>query len=606
MNSTTSTSTPHLLARLFRVWLSHPRLPWTLAALAMFLAAPSLWVGFQLDDYWHQMMIRGWPGFPGLYKSFWDQFTFGDGDPARTQRFLDYGFFPWWHERESCTQPWRAVNTLTHWADYLIWPKSAFLMHLHSLAWFGAMVAAATTLYRRLMTPAWVAGAAALFFALDDAHGWAVGWLANRNAIMSAFFGILTLIAHDQWRRDDSPRGALLAPTWFVLAMLSAEASLAVCAFLFAYAIFVEPEIGGKPKPALATRGNALLALTPYVAVAVIWQFFYKLLGFGAWGLGLYIDPGREPMQFLSAVVERAPYLLLGQWAFPPSDIYVWLSSDGQWWFWWTAVLAIGISATVMASLLWRDALARFWALGMTGALIPVCSTLPQDRLLFFVGLGAFPLAAQFMEKAFEPARSFGRSFRIIATTIAWGLILVHGVMAAIALPVRAYSPTIMQQVVDCIRTAPLGEEVADQTVVIVNAPSHFYAMYLPVIRTLDGNAAPKRVRTLGPNPESFGFEAVPMEIERLGPRTLRIRPEGGYEARPVLRDPAKPFVLGDMVEVEGMTVTITDMLPRGNAGEATFAFDVLLEDPSLRWLQWRDNRLIPFEPPAAGASARL
>ncbi len=604
MSNTDAKSLTILLARVLRVWLSHRQLPWILTALAMLLAVPSLWVGWQLDDHWHRMMIRGWPGYPGLYQTFWDQFTFGDGNPERTQRFLDYGFFPWWHELESCTLPWRPVGTLTHWFDYLVWPQSPFLMHLHSLLWFGAMVAAAAVLYRRLMTPAWVAGAAALMFAFDDAHGWAVGWLANRNAINSAFFGVLTLIAHDQWRRSESSWGAFLAPIWFVLAMLSAEASLAVCAYLFAYAVFLEPTFhnpknGAKP---LKTHLFSLAALAPYVVIAVLWQILYKALGFGAWGLGLYIDPGRDPLRFLGAVVERGPYLLLGQWAFPPSDIYVWLTESGQRGMWLAAVLSLAVLTIVMLPRLWRSASARFWFVGMIGSLIPVCSTLPQDRLLFFIGLGAFPLIAEFFASVFDSARKSRR----ITVAIALLLVVIHGPMAAIALPIRAYSPTIMQQVVDCIRTAPLGEEVAKQTVVIVNAPSHFYAMYLPIIRTLDGETPPKRVRSLGPNPESFGFEAVPMKIERVDDRTLRITPEGGYEARPVLRDPGNPLDLGDEIRVEGMTVKITGMTARGNAGEATFRFDVPLDDSSLCWLQWKDNTLVPFEVPKVGEWVEL
>jgi len=66
------------------------------------------------------------------------------------------------------------------------------------------------------------------------------------------------------------------------------------------------------------------------------------------------------------------------------------------------------------------------------------------------------------------------------------------------------------------------------------------------------------------------------------------------------------PLQFGDVIEVEGMTVTITDMLPQGNAGEAEFRFDVPLEDSSLRWLQWKDNHLIPFEPPEVGETMQL
>ncbi|MCC6698248.1 MAG: hypothetical protein IT365_21675 [Candidatus Hydrogenedentes bacterium] len=552
------------------------------------------------------MMFQGWPGFPGLYRSFWDQFTFGDGDPSRTQRFLDYGFFPWWHELESCTQPWRVFSTFTHWLDFRLWPASPFLMHVHSLLWFGAMVGAGTVLYRRIHGATWVAGLAALIFAVDDAHGWAVGWLANRNALTSALFGILTLIAHDRWRKDRSAWGALLAPVWFVLALLSAEAALAVAAYLLAYAVFIEKsESTGTHGTVIVQRVRALATLIPYAVVAVVWQFFYKLLGFGAWGLALYVDPGREPLRFLEAIIDRAPYLLLGQWAFPPSDIYVWLSLDSGRWMWVAAVLALGLLTLFIAPRLRRDRVSGFWCFGMLASVIPICSTLPQDRLLFFVGLGASPLIARYVQRVLEGTREAPAWRRLSIATVAL-LLVIHVPMAAISLPIRAYSPTIMQQVTDCIETASLGPEVREQTVVLVNAPSHFYAMYLPVLRTLSGEPCPKRVRSLGPNPESFAFESVPMRIRRTDAHTLVIRPEGGYEARPVLRDAAKPMRLGDAIRVEGMTATITDMTVRGNPAAVAFTFDVPLDDPSLCWLQWKDNTLIPFSPPAVGSEATL
>ena len=55
----------------------------------------------------------------------------------------------------------------------------------------------------------------------------------------------------------------------------------------------------------------------------------------------------------------------------------------------------------VLSPLLRREPVARFWALGMVLSLIPICATFPMDRLLFFVGLGAAGLLAQFLAVAF-------------------------------------------------------------------------------------------------------------------------------------------------------------------------------------------------------------
>jgi hypothetical protein len=257
---------------------------------------------------------------------------------------------------------------------------------------------------------------------------------------------------------------------------------------------------------------------------------------------------------------------------------------------------------------LFRDPTARFFAFGMLGSTIPICSTLPQDRLLFFVGLGAFGLIAQFIATTLVPAA--GPTPRSGISRVARGLavcfLAIHVVVAAIALPIRAYSPTLLQPIADRIRAMPVDNTVAEQTVVLVNAPAHFYAMYLPVIRTLDGLPAPKRVRTLAPNPECFRFTPVPTEITRVDPQTLVVRPEGGYEARPVLRNPDNPMRIGQRIQLAGMTVTITRLLPAGNPAAASFQFDIPLDDPSLCFLQWQDGRFIPFTPPAVGEKVVL
>jgi len=113
-------------------------------------------------------------------------------------------------------------------------------MHLHSLAWLGAVVVVATLFYRRMFAAAWIAGLAALLFAVDDAHGFPAVWLANRNALIGVFFGLLTLIAHDRWRRDGWWMGAVLAPLAFLLGLLSKESAVATGAYLVAYALFLD------------------------------------------------------------------------------------------------------------------------------------------------------------------------------------------------------------------------------------------------------------------------------------------------------------------------------------------------------------------------------
>ena len=182
----------------------HRRLPLFLSLLAVFLASPALWTGWQLDDLYHRWILLGHPVGEGLLWSGWELFTFLDGEAARTRHLMDLGLLPWWTLEDIRLAFWRPLAVLTHRVDYLLWPMSAAAMHVHSLLWFGAVVAAATVFYRRIFGGYGVAGLAALFFAVDDAHALPASWIANRNALLGTFFGLACLVAHHHWRSKGS------------------------------------------------------------------------------------------------------------------------------------------------------------------------------------------------------------------------------------------------------------------------------------------------------------------------------------------------------------------------------------------------------------------
>ena len=141
----------------------------------------------------------------------------------------------------------------------------------------------------------------------------------------------------------------------------------------------------------------------------------------------------------MAAVADRAPLILLGP-VEPDSGrnrrraARRRLSNV----FWWAAVVLIGLLIFAVAPLLKRDRLARFWAAGMIFATIPVCATLPMDRLLTFVGIGAFGLLAQFWAFVFDKSDG-APSNPLVAhpgAALAWFFVAVHAVWAPLALPV--------------------------------------------------------------------------------------------------------------------------------------------------------------------------
>ncbi len=473
--------------------LTSRRLPMTAAALAVVLALPALGAGLMLDDYYHRTVLLGTSRLRPLLGPPSDMFRFFRGDPSRTGELMDIGLFPWWTDINLKAEFLHALTVLTHRLDYALWPDSPALMHAHSLLWLGALVAVTAAFYRRMLGATWAAGVAGLLFAVDDAHGGTVGFLANRNALVAATFGVSALIAHVRFRRDGSRPAALLAPLLLLAALFSKEEGIGTCGYLGAYALFVDPK----------GRWRGCLVLWPYAAAVIAWGALRAGWGYGVRDVGLYIDPLTDTMRFLAAAIGRLPILLLGQWSPIPADLAAVLPPRGIAGLWWFAMAFLGLLLFAMAPLLRRDPLARFWATGMLLATIPVSATLPMDRLrTTFVGIGAFGLVAQYWAFIFgdavgAPSKAM---WRVPATALAWLLVGVHAVVAPIILPLRAANPAGPRWVEKrlYVRT-PLGRSVEDQTVVIVNAPSPVNACYLILIRELSGQSIPRHTRVLAP-----------------------------------------------------------------------------------------------------------
>jgi len=573
----------------------HRWLPLLLALLAMALALPSVWTGWQQDDLVQRYFLLGYPDYKGDTVSPLELFHFLSGDPERARALMDLGIIPWWTLETVRLSFWRPLAAATQWIDYRLWPDSGPMMHLHSLVWFGAVVIAATVFYRRYLGAGWVAGLAALFYAIDDARGLPAGWLASRNALLCIFFGLLVLLFHDRWRRDRWRPGAYLGLVFLLLGLLSGEATLGVIAYLVAYALVLDP----------GTWRQKIWSLSPYASITLGWLIYYRLQGHGTRGSGFYIDLMSEPMQFALAFAVRGPILLLDQWAIPPSSLYMFLPPAGIALFSLAALLFLVLLAFLLFPLLRQEKMARFLAVGMVLSLPLVCSVMPHSRLLFFVGIGGMGLLALWMgglgdRAAWVPA---GRSWRLLARVIFVLFVLVHLVIAPLFLPVASTAADFAERYIQHpAESEVLRGDLSQQDLVIVNPPMAFQAHYLPTARTLEGKSAPRRLRVLAPG-------LTGLDISRPDERSLLVRPGGGYFNQPfdnVFRGPAHPMRLGERVVLTNMTVEITELTDDGRPAAATFGFPFPLEDAELRWVKWEDGTYVRFNLPEVGTSLSL
>jgi hypothetical protein len=570
-------------------FLSRPAATWAAIALALALTAPSLTLGLCADDWLQLLVARGLHPFAGLPASRLDLFSFVGHDPRDTLLQMNAGVLPWWTDPAVKLAFWRPLSSLTHLADWSWWPQSPLAMHAQSLAWFALALFAVAAFYRRLFGAfgsAWAGGLATLLYALDDAHGPAVGWIANRNAMIAVAAAIPVVLLHDRWRRQGWRAGVWVAPLWLGVALGAGESALAITAYLAAYALCLDR----------ASWRSRVLSLAPYLAVVVVWRVVYHALGFGTAYSGVYLDPGAEPLTFLRNMPSRAMFLLAAQLFAPWSDLaalwpFVSPHALRNALIFCTVVVALFVA--LVAPLCRKDPLARFFALGALGAVVPVCSTFPADRLLWFVGVGAMGLIARWLE--LRPRAWW-------AASAAAFLVFVHLVTAPPLLALRSRS---METVAKPLRRAdasmPASRDVRDGMLVLINPPSDIFVAYIVILRASDGRALPP-TRWL-----ATGTTTV--AVTRVDERTLGVVPDGGFIpfiSERMLRRLDRPFVRGQRIHLDGVDITVTELMPDGRPAQILARFDRPLEDPTLHWAAWHGKGFVPWTPPPVGARVEL
>ncbi len=607
--------------------LGHPWLPLVLAAAAMLSMLPALSLGWVWDDLVH----RAWllpasrleetikeaglipPASGELATVLMNLYSFV-GSTRSAEDLMDLGLLPWWTSSEVSLSHWRPVTALSHWLDYQLWPDSAALMHLHSILWYGSVVLVVAFAYRRLLRPVWVAGLSALLFAIDESHYIPVAWIASRNILLSMFFGILTLLTYDRWRRRGKARAGLTAAGLFSVALLTGEAGVSTVAYLGAYAVFLDQ----------GRWTERLGRLSPFLGLTVVWGLVYHSLGYGGYGTGLYTNPIRESLRFAAGALERTPILLLGQWAWPPAQVYSYLSEPMQRLLWLLAIAFIGYVLAMLLPLLVRDRVAAFFATAMLLSLIPPSGAgTPHERRLFFVGFGAMGLAGQFIggvARSHPWVRGSGL-WRLSAAALSSLLLVMHLGLAGSGRLLAPRLTSLGNGLAEATLRIEAGAELRDQDLVIVNAPSSFPLLFFPFLRADQGAPLPRHMRVLAP---SF----VPLEITRTGENALSIRtqavsllptepPSGTFQPHPVFRllraeeaFHAQNFDTESLhdLALPGVDIHILEVGPDGHPRAVSYEFPVPLEDPSLRWVtwDWQTWSYRSFRPPPLGEHFRV
>ncbi len=452
--------------------LASRRLPWALAALAALLVTPALGTGLVVDDYVIRAIEIGAVPVPGTLRPF-DVFRFTDGSDVR--RLMEAGIVPWWTSPGVRLAFFRPLSSASHWLDFQLFPGSPVAMHAVSLAWLAATVAVAALLYRRLLGAGWVAGLAALFFTLDPGHAISAGWIAGRNTVLAAFFGLSAVLVHDRARRDGERWASVAAPLLSAASLASGESGLATFALLFAHAVAFDG-------PRLAAR---VRALAPHAAVAIAWAAIYKAHGCGAAHSAMYNDPLGAPADFARAALTGIPINLGSRLGGPPAALSMLFAARIQ-----PALVAAELAFILFAAIafvpLRKEPAARFFVVAAVLAVLPIAGTLPNDRNLFLLGFAALGFEALVVKRAVErqslPLRAYA----------GWILFLTLVVAPPLA-PANSTTMNLFSQLSrDPLSRVLLDEGVSRKTVVFVNPPTQFFVSHLAAMRAGTGAPIPR------------------------------------------------------------------------------------------------------------------
>ncbi|NUP05937.1 MAG: hypothetical protein HOW73_07755 [Polyangiaceae bacterium] len=551
----------------------HPKRTLIATAIAFALSLTFLGAGYLLDDRLHTYILDG-NSLAGGPRGAWDLYRFADGGDGVRQATRE-GIFPWWSSPELKFAFFRPIPSLWRAADHYLWGESAVIPHLEAALVFALVVIVAARAYGKVVGGA-AAGIATLMFAIDDAHGTVIAWIANRYALLAALFGFASLLlffprwsgnAGETSHRRTNPFDSVISAALFGIALFCGEPAIGIFGYVVAAAWF-DPR----------GRRAGLISMAPHTVVFAVWAITYRTLGYGAAGSDFYVDPVQSPVAFAKALVERLPRLTLAQLAVPPSEMWGLFPEAGRPIY---AVVTIAVSAAILIAVLRvtrSHPASKILAWGALLAAIPACATNSADRLLLIPGFGAFGLIALFLERVWETA-SAPRGKRVLAGFF----VAVHFVLAPVLLPVSTWNfmKTFGGFVERGVASMPTDAKLAEQHLVVVTAPDVLLTNYV-MLETLMADG-PKPLGGCILTSQDRGTAT----IERTGDRTYVLTnpagqnggPFGGLYGNGRLR-------VGDTFDTNVMTVRVLEMGVEDLPTAIQFDFHAPLDEH--RWIVWK------------------
>ncbi|MDP6931599.1 MAG: hypothetical protein QGG40_01725, partial [Myxococcota bacterium] len=515
--------------------------------IAALLSIPCLWTPFLMDDLMHQQKLDAWvgsvQGMPGYSEAFGlpELYVFFGGDVEAQTRAIEQGAVPWWVLPELRISFLRPLSSLSLVVDRLIWGHWPGGYQVQNTLWWMLLITVYGMCWRRWLNPV-ILALALVGLAVDDSFFVASHWTANRNATVSLALGGLGLISHLRWREEGWRPGAVLAPVGLALGLAGGETALGYFGFVLAYELF-------------GARTRRLVALVPAVLVGLGWLVVYSALDKGAYGSGIYVDPSREPLTYLSLLPGRMVLTLGSFFGSIPADVHVILPGHHPW-LYGMAALVVAVAGWVLTRA-WpeldedtRHGL-RWLLPGALLATLPPLATFPMDRLMLLPALGLWPALAVVIRHVWV---RFGER--------QWW----PGVLGPLLI-LRHFAMTPLMFVFGGVFFTQLGAVFEDQlegmeqlpaepsAAIIVHTSDFMVGVYLPMAAQAGGGSV-RRWAT-------WSLARSDHLLSRPDPRSLVLRTQDGVMLDSlfgrIFRGKEHELAMGEQVVLEGYTANVVE-----------------------------------------------
>ena len=534
--------------------------------LAFIVTLPSLFNGFLADDYFHALVTRG------------EKLIFVPQNPLDIYNFVpqkgpaqDYtwenGSFPWFASKDLKVHFFRPLSALTHVIDYnLFWGKP-ILMHLHSIFWYLVLIIAVFFLFKLWMSEK-SAALACLIFSLNSCHAFPIGWLANRNAIISSFFACLTLIFFIRFARENKRHWFWFCLLFYCLGLLAGELTVTVLLITLCYMLFP-----------LKNDSRTLLSylFITLTLVTIVYRFFYQQYGFGTYDSGLYLDPIQDFSEYFLQLPERTSMLIASALSPLTSDIWLLIPRWLRQLYIPTAIVSLFFFGKWGIMCLKRQQM-KFYSLAFFLCLSPLVIAFPNDRMLIMVNLIVASFVATLLVKQMSPdgRLSFFHKYCIVIFLIIFPLML----------PLKVTFPKFFNDA-ELSGLKIYKDNPQNLKTVLLNSPSPFFSLM-----AYRGNADISTNQNL-----QIVHGWNDFEFKVLGNKQISVKSEQGiWEGKFswLWVDRSKTQPQGTIVQGAFYEIEIISILSDGRPKEIKITFDAPLN--TYRWIKWDwDKQFAPY-----------